>query len=194
MAPVSPHGSARIASFGIALLRRLDWTDLDWAVGLRNRPEVRQWFFDAQAVELSVGRDWLMRRADSDSDTLLVICHGESGRRVGTLGWMLADADRRVYETGRFVLGGTELRALLRERVAATSELKGLGADACLALREHLFSVRNASRIVTAYKPGNVLAARINESVGLQRTGGEDGERVACELTRERWLHLSERS
>lgn len=174
---------------GTIKLRRAMEDDFDWMISLRNQASVRQWFFDPRIIDTSAGRTWLAARANSSEDTVLVICHKATDCRVGTLGWICANTDERVYETGRLALDSSALRKLYKAGVPR-EVLNRIAIDACQTLRDYLFGSMRANVIRTEYKAGNVLAAKINSEVGtLQTNVGSDG-RIVCQITRSRWQVL----
>ncbi len=177
------------SSNGIIKLRRAIEDDFDWMIALRNQTSVRQWFFDPRIIDSAAGRKWLAVRANSNDDTVLVICHKATDCRVGTLGWICANPDEGVYETGRLALDSAALRTL-RKAGVPREVLDRMAIDACYTLRDYIFGSMKASVIRTEYKAGNVLAAKINAEVGLLQVDvGSDG-RIVCQITRSRWQEL----
>lgn len=177
------------SSNGTIKLRRATEDDFDWMIALRNQSSVRQWFFDPRIIDSAAGRRWLAARANSNDDTVLVICHKATGCRVGTLGWICANPDEGVYDTGRLALDSAALRTL-RKAGVPHEVLNRLAIDACNTLRDYIFGIMKASVIRTEYKAGNVLAAKINAAVGmLQVDVGSDGRNV-CQITRGRWQEV----
>lgn len=170
-------------------LRRATEDDFDWMIALRNHTSVRKWFFDPQIIDSAAGRRWLAARANSNDDTVLVICHKATDCRVGTLGWICANPDEGIYETGRLALDSAALRTL-RKAGVSREVLDRMAIDACNTLRDYIFEGMKASVIRTEYKAGNVLAAKINAAVGLLQVDvGSDG-RIVCQITRSRWQEL----
>jgi hypothetical protein len=178
-----------VSSDGTIELRRATENDFDWMIALRNQPSVRQWFFDPRIIDPATGRTWLTARANSNDDTVLVIWHKATACRVGTLGWICANPDEGIYETGRLALDSAAIRTL-RKAGVPREVLDRMAINACFTLRDYLFGSMKASVIRTEYKAGNVLAAKINVEVGmLQVDVGNDG-RIACRITRSRWQEL----
>ena len=178
-----------VSSNGTVELRRATEDDFDWMIDLRNQVSVRRWFFDTRPIGASAGRSWLAARAKSNDDTVLIICHKATKRRVGTLGWICVKPVEGIYETGRLALDSAALRKL-RKTGVPTHDLKQIPAQASHILGDYIFLKLNGSLICTEYKPDNILAAKLNAKLGFEQTGvGTDG-RILCQLTRHRWQKL----
>lgn len=178
------------SSNGTIKLRRATEDDFDWMIALRNQTSVRQWFFDPRIIDSAAGRSWLAARANSNDDTVLVICHKATACRLGTIGWICVNRNKRIFEAGRLALDAAALRKL-RKMGVSHDVLSRVAIDAGLALRDHIFGVLGASILRTEHKPGNKLSAELIANAGLRpATVGSDG-RIVCQLSRESWRALS---
>ncbi len=141
--------------------------DYSWIISLRNRPSVKMWFLDESVIENTAGKAWLASRTRRIDDCLVIARHRGSGLHVGMLGWVCRNPDAGVFEAGRLAFDSAILRGLVKEMQQGDQEVPDLSLDACLAVRDFIFSKLNAAAIVTKLKPSNRTAARINRACGL---------------------------
>jgi RimJ/RimL family protein N-acetyltransferase len=167
-------------------------SDYSFLIGLRNRESVRRWFLDSRPIDQDAGTKWLAARASRDDDVLLLIRHRTRSMNVGSIGWHNLDENTGLAELGRLALDPSALRTLARFG-EPRSAMQNLALDACLALRDYVFSHFGILTIKTCYKSGNIAAAEINQACGMricETPANSEANLIYLQLTRSEWEQL----
>lgn len=170
-------------------------TEFDAITALRNSESVRQWFLDNRPLEQASNRLWLANGMRRPAEALLSIRRACDGLFLGTIGWSQWSPECSTADFGRLALDRV---ALARVTSSARRTLRSIALGATIALRDFAFETMQLERATTSYIKGNVLAARVNERVGMlvnrrilrKRPDGQEVEMVELALERQRWLEL----
>lgn len=139
-------------------LRRIDFTDLERMRCWRNRPEVRQWFFDPREISREQQESWFDRYLKAaDDETFIIETH--EGTPVGLIALYHIDRSQEQAEIGRVIVG--------EESYAG----QGMASDAVRTLVRYGFSNLNLKRIYAQIRHDNASSIRLFEHTGFAHEG-----------------------
>ncbi len=148
--------------------------DVAWLVELRNRHEVRPWFYHSDQILPEVSERWIVERMTDDENSLRVVRLRGLEQGLGTIGWERIWTDPGRYEVGRLVLDTTRLRLLPRQMRREVTYARLIDA-ACRAVQEHLFMEKGAQVLTVSCKEANLRGRHVAERSGALAEGVLDG-------------------
>ena len=167
--------------------------EYDLITNLRNRAHVKKWFLDDRMIDLMQNRKWLETGMDRPKEALLSIRDIKHKIFLGTIGW----SDWNLVESsacfGRLIVDDTRVRQLSHEFPLS---YRGVAYDACLTLRNYAFNNMKLLIGETFVFENNILALKINKSIGLNyqaiqtrlRPDGTKINTIKMRITRGEWL------
>ena len=168
--------------------------DYSFLIQLRNHAHIRKQFCDTRVIDPAKGYEWLASHAGRMDDTLLLIRHRLIDQHIGSIGWSDYNPETRSAEFGRLAIDPSLRRTLARHNKSHSIVLRGLALDACLTLRDYVFSTLDFQEIRTCYKQGNLLAAKVNQGIGMIVTPTQNSQNnddlIRLTLSRQEWVSL----
>lgn len=148
------------------ILISLGWPgeeEYDLITNLRNKDEVRKYFFDSRKLNINNNRYWLEKKIKKPYESILCIRFKKNNLFLGTIGWDKWDPNKKTIEIGRLMLEKNNIRKIIK---LLPKNYPGIIMDACLTLRDYAFSKLKVNKIFANYKTNNILSKNVVYEAG----------------------------
>lgn len=139
-------------------LRRIDFTDLERMRTWRNRPEIRQWFFDSAEITPEQQEEWFDRYLKAGGDETFII-ETHEGKPIGVISLYNIDGQNEQAEAGRVMIGDPEYAG------------KCYASDALRTLVEYATKSLGLRRVHAKIRHDNESSIRLFKNSGFSEEG-----------------------
>lgn len=120
------------------LLKPLAQSDIETLRVLRNRPEIRRWFFYSEEISVKEQEEWYRKYLNDETDLMYsVYLRSDPHRFIGAYAHYNYDKDNRILEAGRLMLdsGNVNERGLGMDIIGCGAKIAfdSLGVERVLA-------------------------------------------------------------